>query len=74
MVNVLEDRSLAGLRATFLQFADIVFSNEPLSRRLSLDAAEDEVILGLAAETTIGQYPPYMLFAAVHYLLLADAS
>lgn len=74
MVDVRTDRSLAGLKATFMQFADTVFASEPLSRRLSLEVAESPALLALAAAAQAGQYPPYVLFAAVHYLLLADAT
>jgi hypothetical protein len=70
--DVREDRDLAGLRAGFLQFVDSVFANEPLSRALSLGVAEDPALLALAAPAKAGQYPPYLLFGAVHYLLLAD--
>src|SRR5438552_3238056 len=65
---------MAGLGAGFIQFAETVFAGEnaPLYRRLSLRVAEDSDILALAAGAKAGQYPPYLLFAAVHYLLMAN--
>lgn len=74
MVNVREDRSMAGLRAGFIQFAETVFAEgyAPLYERLSRDVAEDADLLALASEAKAGQYPPYVLFAAVQYLLFAD--
>jgi hypothetical protein len=74
LVNVVEERSNAGVRAGFLQFAETVFSDTPVCRALSLGVAENEELLSLAAKTQVGQYPPYVLFAAVHYLLIADAT
>jgi hypothetical protein len=76
LVNVREERGMAGLKAGFIQFAETVFAGEqaPLYERLSRGVAEDDDLLSLAAETKVGQYPAYILFAAVHYLLLADPS
>jgi hypothetical protein len=74
VADVREDRSVEGLRAGFIQFTQTVFADEPLYRHLSLEIAEDEALLGLAAGAKAGQYPPYVFFAAVHYLLLADES
>ena len=67
MVNVVQDRSMAGLRAGFVQFANTVFAEDtPLCRALSLGVAESADLLDLAAKTRVGQYPPYILFASVH--------
>jgi hypothetical protein len=76
LINVREDRSLAGLKAGFIQFAETVFAAEqtPLYECLALGTAEDPELLALAAAAKAGQYPPYLLFAAVHYLLLVDAA
>jgi hypothetical protein len=61
-------RSPEVVRGLMLEAAAEVLSPSPLYRRLAAAAAEDAEILALAATARI--YPPFMLFIAVHFLLL----
>jgi hypothetical protein len=66
------DRTPEGLAATFRHFADNEFADyAPLYAHLSRHIAEDAAPLRLAGAAAIGQFPPNLLFAAVHYLLLS---
>jgi hypothetical protein len=46
-------------------------AESPIYAELSYGVSQDAELLALAAETRVGQPPPNMLFAAVHFLLLA---
>src|SRR5688500_15856651 len=59
----------------FRYYAETEFAGyAPLYAELSRQVADDPELLRIAAFTQIGQYPPNMLFAAVHYLLLRGES
>jgi hypothetical protein len=49
------------------------FTSSPLYRALGRAVAEDERLIRLASRARAGQYPTFLFFAAVHYLLLAGA-
>jgi hypothetical protein len=68
------DRTPAALATAFRVFAEDARDTAPLYHLLSPLIADDAALLGLAAETRLGQPPPNMLFAAAHYLLLAEPS
>jgi hypothetical protein len=66
------DRTPEALAATFRHFAANEFAGyAPLYENLSRGIAEDPAILRLSGAAAIGQFPPNLLFAAVHYLLLS---
>src|SRR5689334_23461401 len=48
------------------------FPSSPLYSRLGRVVAGDEGLLALARQARAGQLPQNLLFAAVHYLLLAE--
>lgn len=48
-----------------------VFDTSPLYRRLCRATVEDDFLLGLAGQAQSGQVPTFLLFGAVHQLLLA---
>lgn len=56
----------------FREFGNEVARLSPLYSRLSVGVAEDAALVGLLMGAPGGQRRPVMLFAAVHYLLLAD--
>ncbi len=58
----------------FQHFVTQETASSPLYSRLSLAVAADPAILSIAARARPGQPLPNMLFGAVHYLLLQDAS
>jgi len=47
------------------------FDSSPLYRALGTVVASDEFLLRLASRARVGQYPTFLFFAAVHYLLLS---
>lgn len=47
------------------------FTTSPLYQRLCSAIADDEFVLGLLEDRRKGQDPPFLLFGAVHYLLLS---
>jgi hypothetical protein len=49
------------------------FVTSPLYRALSRAVAADDGLLDLAGRGRPGQYPTFLFFGAVHYLLLAGA-
>lgn len=49
------------------------FKSSPLYQALGTVVANDVALLRLAARAGAGQYPTFLFFAAVHYLLLAGA-
>lgn len=51
-----------------------IFAASPLYQALCPVVAEDEYVLGLLARRHRGQQASYLLFGAVHYLLLSGAS
>ena len=67
-------RTPQALAAAFRIFAKDTQASAPLYHMLSPLIAEDEALLALVAQTRLGQPPPIMLFAAVHYLLLGEPS
>lgn len=70
---MISDKSIAALAQVFRWFGGDCHGESPLYEQLSYGVAEDPEIIGLAAHSSPGQPPPNMLFAAVHYLLLAGA-
>ncbi|MFH1302890.1 MAG: DUF2332 domain-containing protein [Planctomycetota bacterium] len=63
------------LSETFRAFADIECrETSPLYFSLAQAIAADEDILNIAGQTRAGQPVPNLLFAAVHFLLVADPS
>ena len=53
------------------QFANATeFATSPLYTALAHDVAENDSLLRLAARCRHGQYPTFLFFAAIHYLLL----
>lgn len=59
------------LRRAFAEPAEFVSS--PLYRALSRRVAAEDRLLDLAARGRPGQYPTFLFFGAVHYLLLSGA-
>lgn len=64
--------SLVILRSRF-RAATPEFATSPLYQRLCPAVAEDDFLLGLVERRQPGQDPPFLLFGAVHYLLLSGA-
>ena len=58
----------------FLWFAAHETATSPLYNRFCRRIADDPEVLAIAAHAMPGQPTPNMLFGAVHYLLLKDAS
>ena len=48
-----------------------MFTSSPLYRALSRTVAAEDGLLDLAAQGRAGQYPTFLFFGAVHYLLLS---
>ncbi len=69
----LSELALRHLAAQFRHFAEQECDSSPLYRRLSLGIAEDPQLLALAAQAQNTPIPN-LLFAAVHFLLLAGAT
>ncbi len=53
------------------RFRAATFATSPLYQRLCPAIAEDDFLLGLLDRRQPGQDPPFLLFGAVHYLLLS---
>lgn len=63
------------LSARFRDFSELECrETSPLYFSLSQEIAADEDILKIAREARVGQPVPNLLFAAVHYLLVADSA
>jgi hypothetical protein len=67
-------RTPEALAESFRTFAVHTEVPTPLYHLLCLYIAEDQALLELAADTSMGQPPPNMLFAAAHYLLIGEPS
>jgi hypothetical protein len=61
------------LAGTFRMAASQHFALSPLYSFLAVRAAEDENVLRVAEASNPGQFPPHLLFSAVHSLLLESA-
>ena len=66
-------RSAEDLAQSFHLFGRVEapHAESPMYAELSYGVSQEAELLALAAETRVGQPPPNMLFAAVHFLLLA---
>ena len=60
--------------ATRSRFRAATFTTSPLYQRLCPAIAEDDFLLGLLERRQPGQDPPFLLFGAVHYLLLSGVA
>jgi hypothetical protein len=63
---------LARIRTLFSSTPE--FDTSPLYSALSQRVAADDELLALAAHAPRGQYPTFLFFGAVHYLLLGGAT
>lgn len=71
MMEAADTPDLAALAQRFAFAGE--FNSSPLYRALGKVVASDETLLRLAARARTGQYPTFLFFAAIHYLLLAGA-
>ena len=70
----MEAEGAADLTALARRFAFAgEFNSSPLYRALGTVVASDDSLLRLASRARAGQYPTFLFFAAVQYLLLAGA-
>ena len=60
--------------ATRSRFSAATFPSSPLYRRLCSVIAESDFLLDLVERRLPGQDPPFLLFGAVHYLLLSGVN
>lgn len=67
------DADLRELRENFEAAPGRVFTSSPLYQAFCTAVAEDAATLRMLSERQPGQQAPYLLFAAVHYLLLRGA-
>lgn len=71
----MEAEAALDLAALARRFAFVgEFNSSPLYRALGKVVASDVSLLRLASRARAGQYPTFLFFAAVHYLLLAGAN
>jgi hypothetical protein len=63
-----------GRLAEHFAAGDSIFVSSPLYRSLCRTVAGDQPVLDLLAQRRPGQQPSFLLFGAVHYLLLSGAA
>jgi hypothetical protein len=72
--DTIADVADTGRLAEHFAEGDLIFVSSPLYRSLCRTVAGDQFILDLLTQRRPGQQPSFLLFGAVHYLLLSGAA